>query len=125
MKKVEFCYRQGDVYIFRVDAFPKGTRKQDALTEKKQVALGEISGHNHCFDSNAAVDIFKMEGYDGITFLDIKEETAMKHGRIEGFKGKEADQDYHWDMLIAPGQYITGIVEETDWITKQVRKVVD
>lgn len=125
MQKVELVKRQGDVYIFRIDSFPSGERKEDNLTKNKQVALGELSGHNHYFAEAEAVDLFKIDGFDGLTFIDAKENTKLIHGLIKGFKGKESDQDYHWSVDIEKGKYVTGIVEETDWITRTVRRVVD
>lgn len=126
MKKVELAGHQGDVVIFKVDAFPKGERKQDELTTKGQLALGELSGHNHCFDNTSAVDLFKLDKFPGLTFIEAKKNAVLRHGLIKGFKGKEADQDYHSEITLREGEkYITGIVEETDWLTKTVRRVVD
>lgn len=28
-------------------------------------------------------------------------------------------------VYLDPGKYVTGIVEETDWLTKTIRRVVD
>jgi hypothetical protein len=125
MKKVEYVLRQGDVYIFRIDEFPEGDKKQDELTKNGQVALGELSGHHHHFDDSAAVDLFKLDAFDGLTFIDIKKNTKLIHGLIKGYKGKESDQDYHNEINLKEGKYITGIVEETDWLTRSIRRVVD
>lgn len=125
MKNVEYCGRQGDVYLYRVAEFPEGNRKQDALTKKQQLALGELSGHNHYFDDSSAVDLFKLDGFEGLTFIDVKKDTPLIHGLIKGFKGTEADQDYHSSVTMKQGKYITGIVEETDWMTRTIRQVID
>jgi len=126
MKKVELIGAQGDVVIFKVDAFPEGERTQDELTKKGQLALGELSGHNHCFDDMGAVDLFKMPTYPGVTFVETKRPAKLVHGLIKGFKGKESDKDYHSEVTLKEGEkYITGIVEETDWLTKTIRRVID
>lgn len=125
MKTCELFMRQGDCYIYRVDQFPEGEIFQDEMTLKKQVALGELSGHNHAFDSGAAVDIFKIKGFDGLTLVDAKEDSDLTHGCIQGFKGKESDNDYHWSLKVPKGKYIVGIVPESDWISKTIRRVVD
>lgn len=126
MKSVELMGHQGDVVIFRVDSFPAGERKQDALTKNSQLALGELSGHNHYFDDSGAVDLFKLESHPGLTFIQTKKPAALIHGLIKGFKGKEADKDYHSEISLKEGEkFVTGIVEETDWLTKTVRRVVD
>lgn len=126
MKNVTLVGHQGDVVIFEVDEFPTGPKTQDELTKNQQLALGELSGHNHYFDDATAVDLFKIPGeYDGLTFVDVKKPAKMVHGLIKGFKGKESDKDYHSEITLKPGKYITGIVEETDWIARTVRRVID
>lgn len=128
MKKVKYLGHQGDVAIFEIDEFPNGEKFQDELTKKGQLALGELSGHNHAFEDNAAVDLFKIKGadFEGLSFFETKQPVKLIHGLIKGFKGKEADQDYHSEIeLKGNKKYITGIVQETDWLTRTVRKVVD
>lgn len=126
MKKVEMIGHQGDVVIFRISQFPEGEQYQDDLTKNCQLALGELSGHNHYYDNPKAVDVFKIRGYEGLTFTNVKEDVKMVHGLIKGFKGREADKDYHSEIQMKSGdKIITGIVEETDWLTKTVRKVID
>lgn len=119
---------QGDVMIFEVEEFPEGNRVQDDLTKNYQLALGELSGHNHYFDDSSAVDLFKIDSpdYEGLTFIETKKDAELTHGLIKGFKGKEADKDYH-NVIVLRGnrKYVTSIVEETDWITGLIRRVVD
>jgi hypothetical protein len=55
----------------------------------------------------------------------VKKPTGLEHGLIKGFKGNEADKDYHSMLTLKEGNYITGIVEETDWLTRTVRRVID
>lgn len=127
MKKVEMKGHQGDVVIFEIDEFPAGTKVQDELTEKHQLALGELSGHNHYFAEPEVVELFKMKEpeFNGLSFFQVNKPTALVHGLIKGFKGREADKDYHSEVILKEGKYITGIVEETDWLTRTVRRVID
>ena len=126
MKTVNLIGHQGDVVIFSVDSFPDGERKQDELTKNNQLALGELSGHNHYFDDSSAVDLFKLDSHPGLTFIETKKPATLVHGLIKGFKGKENDRDYHSEITLREGKkYITGIVEETDWLTKTIRRVAD
>lgn len=128
MKKVTAVGHQGDVIIFEIDEFPEGERTQDELTKNGQLALGELSGHHHHFKDSSAVDLFKIDApeYNGLTFINVKEDTILRHGLIEGFVGREADKDYHSEVLFKSGKkYITGIVPETDWMTRTIRRVVD
>lgn len=128
MKKVKMCGHQGDVVIFQIDEFPTGKRYQDALTKNSQLALGELSGHNHAFADPEAVDLFKIEGkeFEGLSFFQTNKPATLVHGLIKGFKGKEADKDYHSEITLKENQkYVTGIVVETDWLTKTIRRVID
>lgn len=127
MKKVELVGHQGDVVIYIIDEFPEGTRVQNELTAKGQLALGELSGHNHAFADMTHIDLFRIDTQEleGLSFFQVDKPTNLVHGLIKGFKGKEADQDYHSEITLKEGKYITGIVEETDWLTKTVRKVID
>lgn len=127
MKKMEMIGHQGDLVIFSIDEIPTGTKVIDKQCEDKTLAYGELSGHAHQFENNAAVDVFKIPGeYDGLIFVQPKEDTILRHGRDRNFKGKEADKEYHSELLLKGGQnYVTGIVEETDWLTRTVRRVVD
>jgi len=126
MKTVELIGHQGDVVIFKVDEFPVGERTQDELTIKGQLALGELTGHNHYFEDTATVDLFKMPTYPGLSFFETKAPSKLIHGLIRGWQGKEADKEYHAEIVLKEGEkYVTGIVEETDWLTKTIRRVVD
>lgn len=128
MKSIECVGHQGDVCIFEIDEFPAGNRFQDELTKKGQVALGELSGHNHAFADATAIDLFKIDDgkFQGLSFFQTNKPAAMIHGLIQGFEGKEADQDYHSQITLKPDKkFVVGIVQETDWITKTVRRVID
>lgn len=129
MKNVKYVGHQGDVCIFEVDEFPVGEQVQDDLTKKFQLALGELSGHNHYFsEGSEAVDLFKIDKpqYQGLTFVKTKKPAKLVHGLIVGYVGREADKDYHSEITLKEGKkYITGIVEETDWLTRTVRRVID
>lgn len=128
MKIVECIGHQGDLCLFKVDAFPEGSRVVDKQCEDKTLAYGELSGHAHQFENNANVDVFKidMPEYEGLIFVEPKEDVILRHGRDRNFKGKEADLEYHNEILLKQGErIITGIVEETDWLTKTIRRVID
>lgn len=129
MKEINLVGHQGDVVIFEIDEFPDAPRAQDELTKNHQVALGELSGHNHYFsEGSEAVNLFIVDRpeYEGLKFADVKKDTPLVHGLIRGWQGKEADQDYHSEVTLKEGKrYMFGIVEETDWLTKTIRRVMD
>lgn len=140
MKAIQYA-RQGDVHILKLDEFPKGKRVVDEQCRKRHLAYGELSGHVHEIQITAellgvlgkiqkeiqALEVFKiLDGtYDRYFFLDVKNPVMLRHGKIEGFHGKEADQDYHHSGVIEPGKYVVGIVQETDHVNQVIRRVVD
>ncbi len=129
MKVIEMIGHQGDCVLFEIDEFPEGNRVQDDLTKNHQLALGELSGHNHAFEDGAnAVDLFKIDAleFNGLSFFETKTDAKLVHGLIKDFKGREADTDYHSEITLKQGKkYISGIVQETDWIAKTMRRVID
>lgn len=114
---------QGDVCFFKVDVMPKGL-VQDKQTKNAILAYGEASGHAHQFDDLGAVEAFK-DPASNLIYLNVKKRAAISHGRARDFVGREVDHDYHKPVFLDPGLYAAGIVEETDWISKTTRKVVD
>lgn len=114
---------QGDIAIFKAKAFPKGLI-QDAQTKSGILASGTMSGHAHQVDDLTKATVFK-DPTDGLLYLDVTAPVSITHGRMRDFSGKEADHDYHHPILLEPGIYAAGVVEETDWISKTVRKVID
>lgn len=114
---------QGDCVFFSVDKLPKGLI-QDKQTKNAILAYGELSGHAHQFDDLEAVEAFK-DPKNSLVYLNVKRRSAVSHGRARDFVGKEADHDYHNVIWLDPGLYVTGIVEETDWLSKTIRRVVD
>lgn len=114
---------QGDCVFFKVDKMPQGL-SQDEQTKNAILAYGEASGHAHQFEDVSAVEVYKESG-SNVIYINVKRETRVTHGRARDFVGKEVDHDYHSAIVLHPGLYASGIVEETDWITGHIRKVVD
>lgn len=98
---------------------------QDAQCKNAILAYGEASGHAHQFVNPDDVQVFRSKKHAKVLFLDVKKRTKIEHGLARDFVGREADHDYHSPVWLDPGQYVTGIVEETDWLTKTIRQVVD
>lgn len=128
MKNIKILGHQGDVVIFEIDEFPEGARIRDEQTKEVTIAYGEVTGHAHYFEDPTTVDLFKIDKseFNGLCFFEVSKENQLIHGRARNFGGIEPDQDYHNKVEFKPGQKImTGIVTETDWVTKTIRKVVD
>jgi hypothetical protein len=114
---------QGDVCFFKVEALPQGL-VQDKQTDNAILAYGEGSGHAHQLDDLDAVQVWKEPGTN-LIYLNVLRQTSVSHGRARDFVGREADHDYHKSVTLDPGLYAAGIIEETDWISKTIRRVVD
>lgn len=120
---MELIGHQGDVCFFKIDRLPPDL-VEDKQTKNAILAYGEASGHAHQFDDLAAVKAFKCPK-SNLIYLDVKKRASISHGRARDFVGREADHDYHKPVYLDPGLYAAGVVEETDWISKTIRKVVD
>lgn len=128
MKNVTLLGHQGDVVIFEIDNFPEGEQVRDQQIKESTIAYGEITGHAHYFEDTATVNLFKIDRseFNGLCFFEVSKENKLIHGRAKNFGGIEPDQDYHNKVLFLPGKkYMTGIVAETDWVAKTIKKVVD
>lgn len=129
MKTCEAIGFQGDVCFFRVDAFPAGELKRDAQTLEGALAYGEATGHAHQIDEDCLTSVgvtkILLKAGQSLIALEVKKEITIRHGRLRGFHGQEADQDYHNAVVLTPGKYLTGIVEEYDPFEKVMRRVVD
>jgi hypothetical protein len=114
---------QGDVCFYAVKDLPAGLI-QDKQTANAILAYGEASGHAHQFDELDAVEVFK-DPKTNLIYLNVKRRASVSHGRARDFVGRESDHDYHNVIFLEPGLYAAGIVEETDWLSKTIRRVVD
>lgn len=128
MKKCEYIGHQGDVCFFKIDEFPSIETNEDDQTKYGILAFGEATGHAHQIidEDMPKVRRFKLiHGGKEMIGLEVKEEITIEHGRQRGWVGKEADHDYHNPIILKPGKYLTGIVEEYDPFEKVVRRVID
>lgn len=126
MKRVEAIGRQGDVHFFKIDSFPEGERTIDHQCKKGVLAYGEVTGHAHQI-IDGSFELFRImnEACRKVLFLDVKKKVVIEHGREKEFTGVEPDQDYHEKVILDPGKYMTGIVEEVDHLSGVIRKVAD
>lgn len=74
-------YRQGDVYLFKVDSLPNDINLAKAVGKNHVLAWGESTGHAHCI---AATDCELYEANDNIRALakkyGVTDERAVTHG---------------------------------------------
>ena len=121
---MELVGHQGDVVFFKVNKLPNlKLLKQDAQTKAGVFQRGALSGHDHALVDPKVAVLFR--GDDGLIYVDAPEGAQVMHGRARDFLGEEPDTDYHKPVTLEPGIYAAGMVEETDWLTKTIRKVID
>lgn len=133
--ELKYLGHQGDVVIMELldeAGFPAGEQSRDTQTQNGILAYGELSGHAHQFTDLEAVDVFRIKDeagtgkFDKLLFIQPLKDATLVHGRARDFVGKEADHDYHKALTLRTGRrYVTGIVEETDWLTRTIKRVVD
>jgi len=95
--------RQGDVLLTKISKLPKGLVKKD-----KVIALGEVTGHSHRFESEA-VCVFKDK--KGKQYVDVQQEAELVH-------------EEHENLQIPKGKYVVSPQREVD-LLGQVRQVMD
>ncbi len=87
MKKlnpVPHQFRQGDVFLERVDAIPSNVKVRPKDHGRVILAYGEVTGHAHAIAEPETAAIFDGEG--GEFFLRIESDTGLvheEHARID------------------------------------------
>lgn len=104
MEKIQ----QGDVLINRITDLPSGVVKIDKKTRGYVLAEGETTGHAHVVNS----DDVEMYERNGVLYLSVMEAATLVH-------------EEHSSIVLEPGTYEIGIVQEVDPFTEQIRKVID
>jgi hypothetical protein len=95
--------QQGDVAIYKVAGPAKGKRLDHLI-----LAEGEVTGHCHKVIGDAAL----FENVDGLM--------------LEVFSGiAEVDHYDHGNLLLEPGVYKVGKIQEYDHFKEEARKVAD
>lgn len=75
-------FRQGDVLLERVAKLPKGLKRQKPEGGRIILAHGEVTGHHHSIDADAA-DWWKTDGGEQIVTVTAPTELVhQEHGAI-------------------------------------------
>jgi hypothetical protein len=75
-KARKFQNRQGDLWFEEVDSVPATAKKQKAAGARIILAHGEVTGHHHSVDADAA-DWWKEDNGDQYIFAPVK--TLVEH----------------------------------------------
>lgn len=109
--------QQGDILLKRISKLPKGAKKIPG----KVLQLGEVTGHKHQFDGNAAVEIWVDPQFAGKeTSITPDEGKFVIVGDTAYLKHEE-----HKPVEVPPGVYQVDIVREFDYDAMEARRVVD
>ena len=80
-------YRQGDVYLERIDAIPENAKARPS-NSRIILAEGEATGHAHSVSNKSAIAYEES----GVTYLEVKSALAMltheEHATIKLPRGK-------------------------------------
>ena len=123
MKKREFLH-QGDVQILGVDSIPSDAKR----IEKKPIALGELSGHEHVitgdyelFEDEKTGFIFAAVGSDGASLQHIHESNFTSFDTKISLAPAE-----HKEITLKPNKtYKFGIHKKFNPFKKIFEKVLD
>ena len=98
-------YRHGDVLLRQINVLPEGLKKTNATT----VALGEVTGHSHRFNSGLVTvfeDIKKQK------YVAVEEETTLIH-------------EEHKPIQVMKGLFQVVMEKEYDVLAEAERQVLD
>lgn len=102
-------YRQGDVLLRQVGAFPEGATRILAST-RIVLAHGEVTGHAHAIDAGQAEE-YQTNGKDGL----------QRHLRVE--KLANVTHEEHATVPLPAGIY--EIVQQREYTPEEIKFVVD
>lgn len=104
-------FRQGDVFIERVDSIPGDATKIDPTTQKVKgrlvLAYGEVTGHHH---SVALADIEECSQTAEAIYMRIMNETTVHHQE-------------HAEITLKPGIYRSSI--QVQYTPAEIERVTD
>lgn len=103
-------FRHGDVTLRKIDAIPKGLKKEAGST----LALGEVTGHHHTF-SKGSVQLFTptTRDTDAVKYVDVTSKTAS------------LSHQEHKKIDVPQGQYKMTLEREYNPMDKVIRQVMD
>jgi len=99
-------YRQGDVFLVKVDQLPAEAVEQPADGQRVVLAYGEVTGHAHAINAAYA----KLYEHRQETILEVFEPTKLEH-------------EEHSSIALEPGFY--KVVRQQEYSPGAVRRVQD
>lgn len=100
--------QQGDVLLQKVNKLPIDAKVVRRGNNDIVLAYGEVTGHAHRISD---IDAMFYEA-DGKFYLKTDKKIKIKH-------------EEHHECEVEPGIWEVGQVQEKDWVSGMVRKVID
>lgn len=98
---------QGDVFLVRVEKMPAKACKVEKAERGYIIAEGEATGHAHVIDAD--IECYEK---DKILYIKTQREVPLSH-------------EEHTEILVPPGIWKVGIVQEYDAFQEEARNVRD
>lgn len=117
-KAFESTAAQGEIFISKISALPKGLKKVTAIGGAYIIGHSE-TGHHHVIPDHEGLEVMERpETGDGMKMLYaiVKEPTALKH---------ERNYDTHKAMPLQPGVYEFRLGREQDPYKEMARRQMD
>lgn len=104
--KVPKQFRQGDVFLLKVDELPKGAKPVEKTENRVVLEYGEVTGHAHAIAADDAT--IYIEG--ARRYLEVCWEATLKH-------------EEHAPIVLESGVY--EIVRQREYHPQELRYVLD
>jgi hypothetical protein len=110
MKTKNVTYRQGDVFIRKVQAreIPADFSKEKLDKGRVVLAYGEVTGHAHAIHDSAA--LWRKAGDVAFGLLEVTKKTTLRH-------------EEHAPIQLDPGMY--EVVRQREYTPEEIRFVAD
>jgi hypothetical protein len=107
MNKNNLQFRQGDVFIEKIEALPSGLKKHKKDNGRIILAYGEVTGHAHAIVDDVTASFIDS---DGNLYLESKEDILVKH-------------EEHAEIKLPAGVY--RITHQREYSPEEIRNVLD
>lgn len=102
-------YRQGDVFIEKIDSIPGRAKPVERDNGRVVLAYGEVTGHAHAF-LGKGVRMFRDDGTNGGAYIQVDGPSALTH-------------EEHSAITIPAGAY--KVTRQLEYTPQAIRQVAD
>ena len=113
-------FRQGDVFIQRVETLPEGLIEAQESNKRIVLQYGEVTGHAHAIHNTQGVTALLEPGQ---TTTLVKGMEAGRRGFIQVKEKSNLTHEEHSAIVLEPGNY--EIVRQRQYFPQELRFVND